>query len=108
MLTIEEIKKAVAPICERYGVERLSLFGSYARGEADEKSDVDLMVDKYDEKKLRGFVWGGLYADMEEALGLEIDLLSRDDTSKRFLSKISKDEVLIYAEETGIDWGQSK
>ena len=45
MLTIEEIKKAVIPIRERYGVERLSLFGSYARGEADEKSDVDLMVD---------------------------------------------------------------
>lgn len=97
MLTIEEIKKAVAPICERYGVERLSLFGSYARGEADEKSDVDLIVDKYDSTKLRGFVWGGLYADMEEALGVEIDLLSRDDTRQKFLDKIAKDEVLLYA-----------
>ena len=96
MLTIDEIKKAVAPICERYGVERLSLFGSYARGEADDKSDVDLIVDKYDDKKLRGFVWGGLFADMEEALGVEIDLLSRDDTRQKFLDKISKDEVLIY------------
>lgn len=36
MLTIDEIKKAVIPVCERYGVERLSLFGSYARGEADD------------------------------------------------------------------------
>ena len=93
MLTIEEIKKAVVPICERYGVERLSLFGSYARGEADDKSDVDLMVDG---GKLVGFEWGGLYADIEEALGVEIDLLSRDDTRQRFLDKIAKDEVLIY------------
>ena len=96
MLTIEEIKKAVAPICERYGVERLSLFGSYARGEADEKSDVDLIVDKYDDKKLVGFEWGGLFADMEEALGVEVDVLSRRGTRQKFLDKIAKDEVLLY------------
>ena len=96
MLTIDEIKRAVASICERYGVERLSLFGSYARGEADELSDVDLIVDKYDEKKLIGFEWGGLYADIQEALGVEIDLLSRRSTRQKFLNKIAKDEVLLY------------
>ena len=97
MLTIDEIRAAVAPICERYGVERMTLFGSYARGEADDKSDVDLMVDKYDEKKLRGFVWGGLYGDLERALGLEVDVLNRESTRQKFLDKIAKDEVLIYA-----------
>ncbi len=97
MLTIDEIKAAVAPICERYGVKRMTLFGSYARGEADDKSDVDLMVDKYDEKKLRGFVWGGLYGDLERALGLEVDVLNRESTRQKFLDKIAKDEVLIYA-----------
>ena len=96
MLTIEQIREAVAPICERYGVERLMLFGSYARGEADDKSDVDLIVDKYDDKKLKGFVWGGLYADIEDALGIKIDLLSRRGTRPKFLSKIAKDEVLLY------------
>ncbi len=97
MLTIDEIRAAVAPICEKYGVERMTLFGSYARGEADELSDVDLMVDKYDEKKLHGFIWGGLYADLKDALGLEIDVLSRRGTRQKFLDKIAKDEVLIYA-----------
>ena len=97
MLTIDEIRAAVAPICERYGVERMTLFGSYARGEADELSDVDLMVDKYDEKKLRGFVWGGLYGDLKDALGLEIDVLNRECLRQKFLNKIAKDEVLIYA-----------
>ena len=97
MLTIDEIKAAVAPICERYGVKRMTLFGSYARGDADDKSDVDLMVDKYDEKKLRGFVWGGLYGDLKDALGLEVDVLSRISTRQKFLDKIAKDEVLIYA-----------
>ncbi|MBQ6131294.1 MAG: nucleotidyltransferase domain-containing protein [Selenomonadaceae bacterium] len=94
MLTIDEIKAAVTPICERYGVDKVTLFGSYARGEADELSDVDLMVDG---GKLVGFEWGGFYADVEEALGVELDVLSRRGTRKKFLDKISRDEVLLYA-----------
>ncbi len=94
MLTIEEIKKAVTPICERYGVDKVCLFGSYARGEADEKSDVDLLVDG---GKLVGFEWGGFYADLHDALGVELDVLSRRGTRQKFLSKIAKDEVLLYA-----------
>lgn len=96
MLTIEEIKKIVTPICERYGVERLSLFGSYARGEADDLSDVDLIVDDGDSPKLRGFAFYGFYGDIERALGLNVDLLNRDGTRQRFLNKIAKDEVLLY------------
>lgn len=94
MLTIEEIKKAVIPICERYGVERLSLFGSYARGEADEQSDVDLI---HDGGSFKGWEYGGFYGDLQRALGLELDLVDREDVGKRFLSKIAKDEVLLYA-----------
>lgn len=94
MLTIEEIKEAVTPICKRYGVDKVTLFGSYARGEADDKSDVDLMVDG---GKLVGFEWGGFYADVQEALGVELDVLSRRGTRPKFLNAISKDEVLLYA-----------
>ena len=94
MLTIEEIKKAVKPICEQYGVERLSLFGSYARGEADDKSDVDLI---HDGGNFHGWEYGGFYADLEDAIGLELDLVDRKFAGKRFLSRISKDEVLLYA-----------
>lgn len=96
MLTIDEIKTAVAPICEKYGVARMTLFGSYARGEADEKSDVDLLVDDGDSPKLRGFAFFKLYDDIQDTLGLEIDLVSVNGAGKRFLNAISKDEVLIY------------
>ena len=43
--TIEEIKTILEPIARKYGVERVYLFGSYARGDATENSDVDLRVD---------------------------------------------------------------
>ena len=41
VLTIEEIKEKIRPICEKYRVVKLFLFGSYARGEATAESDVD-------------------------------------------------------------------
>ena len=93
MLTIDEIKKAVTPICERYGVEKMWLFGSYARGEADDKSDVDLI---HVGGKFKGWEYGGFYGDLYDALGVEIDLLSKEFTRPKFLNKISKDEVLLY------------
>jgi predicted nucleotidyltransferase len=43
--TIPEIQKLIRPIAQRYGVERVLLFGSYARGEANPDSDVDLRID---------------------------------------------------------------
>lgn len=93
MLTIAQIKKAVTPICERYGVKKMWLFGSYARGEADEKSDVDLI---HDGGKFKGWEYGGFYADLHDALGIELDLVSKEVAGKRFLNTISKDEVLLY------------
>ena len=44
MITIDTIKKAVSPICKKYGVRRASLFGLYARQEATENSDVDIYI----------------------------------------------------------------
>ena len=48
MLTIEEIRDKITPICQKYGVKSAYLFGSYARGEATEKSDVDIRIEQGD------------------------------------------------------------
>ena len=45
MLTIEEIKSYITPVVEAYPVNKVILFGSYARGEAVEGSDLDLVVE---------------------------------------------------------------
>lgn len=44
--TVEEIRNIVHEIAPKYGVERVSLFGSYARGEAKPDSDIDLRIEK--------------------------------------------------------------
>jgi len=94
--TIEEIKNIVEPIARKYGVARVYLFGSYARGDVTENSDVDLRVDK---GSLRGmFALCGLYTEIEEALQTKVDVLTTGSLEDEFLRKIQKEEVLLYAE----------
>ena len=51
VITVSEITDAVAPIAARCGIAKVSLFGSYARGEARPASDVDLLVELGDESR---------------------------------------------------------
>ena len=57
--TIEEIKEKTIPIAKKYGIDSMSLFGSYARGEATENSDVDFYIDKGDIKGLLDYIGFG-------------------------------------------------
>lgn len=93
MLTVEEIKERVRPICEHYKIKRMWLFGSYARGDADEHSDVDLCIEG---GEFHGWEYGGVYIDLEDTLHLPISLIDRDDAHKRLFRYTQADEVLIY------------
>lgn len=95
MLTIEDIRRKITPICQSYGIERLYLFGSYARGEARSDSDIDFRLDK---GKVRGVQIGGLYMDLQEALQQKIDLLTTNQFSSDFLKQIQAEEVVLYDE----------
>lgn len=92
--TIEEIKTIVEPIARKYGVERVYLFGSYARGDVNENSDVDLRIDKGSLKGM--FALCGLYTEIEEALQMKVDILTTGNLEDDFLRKIQKEEVLLY------------
>ena len=92
--SVEEIRRIVAPIAARHDVERLRLFGSYARGEATESSDVDLHVDCGGITDLFGM--GALYADLQEKLQKPLDIVTTEGASATFLAQIKPDEVLIY------------
>ena len=92
--TIEEIKSIVTPIAATHGVDRIYLFGSYARGEARADSDIDLRVDK---GRLKGlFALGALYTDLEDALGKKIDLLTTGSLEESFLQQISNEEICLF------------
>lgn len=92
--SINEIKDIVFPIAERYGVARVFLFGSYARGKATASSDLDFRVDK---GRLRGLIQlGAMYSDLEEQFDKKLDLLTTGSLEPQFLERIASEEVLIY------------
>lgn len=93
LLDIQDIKNAVSILGAQYGAERIYLFGSYARGEAAENSDVDLRIDR---GSIRGWGLGGLLIDLEKSLHKKVDLLTTGSLQKDFLNSIKDEEVLLY------------
>jgi len=92
--SVSEIQQRITPVAQRYGVERVFLFGSHARGDAKTNSDIDLRVDS---GAIRGyFKLAGFYRELEEALAMPIDVLTTGSLSEKFLSRISTEEVMLY------------
>lgn len=96
LYTVDEIKNIVAPIAKKYKLERAYLFGSYARGDFNKESDVDIRIDKGELKTL--FEMCGFYTEVEEALDKNVDILTTGSLSDEFLNDIKKDEILIYGD----------
>lgn len=106
--TIEEIRNIIVPLAREYDLAKVYLFGSYARGEADEKSDIDIRLEGarclQDELTLCS-----LFPD---ALGKEVDILFTEDLRRTmadskadptklgmlrfFIHKMRESEVLLY------------
>ena len=76
-------------------VLRAFLFGSFARDEAEENSDVDILVE-LDYSKHIGLGFIKMKLDLEEKLHKKIDLVSSNAISKHILPFINNDKKLIY------------
>lgn len=91
--SIPEIKAIVSELAQKYGAQRIYLFGSYARGDVGEQSDIDLRIDK---GSIRGMALAALLVDLEDALKIPVDLIPTGSLDTRFLSSIKDEEVLLY------------
>lgn len=74
--TLAEIKNKVMPILEKYRIPAMYLFGSYARGNATEDSDIDFLIDTTGTDLTSLLRLGALYCDLEEAFQKPIDLIT--------------------------------
>lgn len=93
--TIDEIRAIAAPIAEQYGVAAMYLFGSYARGEATPRSDLDFRIERGRIRSL--FELSALYRELAEKFQKELDLLTSQNIEPEFLKAIASEEVLVYA-----------
>lgn len=100
--TVDEIRTIILPILEKYHIGRAYLFGSYARGEADKNSDIDLRVDMPDRMGLDFCV---LQDELADALQKKVDLLHTehlrsqltDPWIQHFVRNMKKSEVVLFA-----------
>lgn len=92
-MQVEEIEKKIAPLLKRYGVSRAAIFGSYARGEEREDSDIDILVEFEGDRSLLDLA--GLKIELEEALGRRVDVLTYNSLHPLLRDRILNEQKVI-------------
>ncbi len=92
-LSLNDIKTIAIPILKKYGVKKAGLFGSFARGEARNDSDIDLLIEFSDEKMAYKIV--DLHIELEEVFKRKVDLVSYKWIDPHLSQRILADEVRI-------------
>ena len=90
---IEELRKKILPVLQRYDVVRASVFGSFVRGEVQEGSDIDILVEFKGEKSLLDLA--GLKIELEELLGRRVDVLTYNSLHPLLRDKILDEQEAI-------------
>lgn len=84
---LEILREKKPDLQKRYPISELGLFGSYARGDFNEKSDIDILVDLNDKIGIR-FI--SLAHELEDIFQMKVDLVSRNGIKTRYLPLVEK------------------
>jgi len=86
-------REDILSIAARYGAYNVRIFGSVARGEADEQSDIDFLMNMEPGRSL--FDLGGLLADLEDLLGCNVDVVTEDGLRDRIRDRVLKEAIAL-------------
>lgn len=86
-------KKVIIDACRQNDISYCALFGSFSRGEADEDSDIDLLV-RF--SKPKGFNWVAAALEIEDATGRKVDLVTEAGLSPHVKEYILRDLRVLY------------
>jgi predicted nucleotidyltransferase len=89
--TLKEKREEILRIAARYGARNVRVFGSLARGEADEQSDIDLLVELEPGRSL--FDLGGLQFELERLLGCRVDVVTERGLKARIRQRVLREAV---------------
>ena len=97
MISYDELlqtkREDILRIAAKYGASNVRVFGSVARGEADEKSDIDFLVNMESGRSL--FDLGGLLADLEDLLGCNVDVVTEDGLRDRIRNRVLNEAIAL-------------
>lgn len=94
VFSLDEICKISTPIAKKYGVAKLYIFGSYARKEATDISDIDLLIEKGDVHNLLDYF--AFISDLEDSFEKHVDVVTITCNDKEFVKKAIEEAILIY------------
>lgn len=99
MNRFEKLTRQVVPILKPY-VRRISVFGSYVRGEETPESDIDILVQlkPADQRPRLGLKFFGLQNDLGKLLGRDVDLVTEEGLSPYIRPYIEREKVILYEE----------
>jgi predicted nucleotidyltransferase len=86
-------REDILQTARKYGAYNVRVFGSVARGEADEKSDIDLLVDMEKGRSLLDLA--GLLVDLEDLLGCKVDVVTEIGLRERIRERVLKEAVAL-------------
>lgn len=92
-VSLDVIKNRTSQIAKEYDIDRIYLFGSYARGDADDNSDIDLLISS---DKMDILSMSRLKQQLTDSLDTMVDIVSETAVSNVFRFLIKDDEILIY------------
>jgi predicted nucleotidyltransferase len=92
MIRLNEIKKRVQPILEKYGIEKAGIFGSAARQDSA-ANDIDILVKVEQKISLLDFI--GIQQELEDELNMKVDLVEYDSLKPALKKDVLKEEVPI-------------
>ena len=96
-MNLQEIARIANPACSEFGVKRLEVFGSVARGSFTDSSDVDLLVEFGEPDRAPAKRFFGLLHHMEDELGCKVDLLTFAGLRNPYFKKrVEQEKVTIY------------
>jgi predicted nucleotidyltransferase len=84
-------RRQILRLAAKYGARNVRVFGSVARGEADAKSDIDLMVDLDRGRSL--FDLGGFLMDVQELLGRKVDVVTERGIHDRIRDRVLREAI---------------
>ena len=95
-MSTQAMTQLIAEYFKTQPVLKAWLFGSYARGEEHEDSDVDILFEPDMSQRFSLLTLGGMYMDLKEILGREVDLVPEGSLLPFVSGDTEKDKILIY------------
>jgi predicted nucleotidyltransferase len=91
---LQEKREEILKIAAKHGADNVRIFGSVARGEDDEKSDIDFLID-YDVTKISPWFPSGLMQDLQSILGRKVDIATVDGLKERIRERVLQEAIKL-------------